>query len=140
MKGSAAERFQAKIGLPDDNGCWPWIAAVSASTGYGKFWTGQRLVNAHQYAFQRAVGMDRNPGYEIDHLCRNRVCVNPEHLELVTKAENIRRSSAPGANNRAKTQCPRGHPYDVVNTLFSGGRRRCRICMRAWWRRWYKKT
>ncbi len=69
------------------------------------------------------------PGMQLDHLCRNRQCVNPEHLEEVTASENTRRQDHAG---RRKTECPRGHPYDDGNTrINSQGKRVCRACDKA---------
>lgn len=139
MMGTPAERFWAKVDVKGPDDCWLWTAAITKSTGYGKFWTGDRSVNAHTFAYEMVNGPIGNSGLEIDHLCRTRACVNHSHLELVTHTVNVRRGDAPavnGARSHNKTHCPRGHPYDAENTLVSGGRRRCRICMRAWWQRW----
>jgi hypothetical protein len=80
----------------------------------------------HRRAYERAYG--RIPdGLEIDHLCRNRACINPEHLEAVTHAENVRRAAV------LVTGCKQGHPFTPENTyLFRGKYRRCRTCKRRW--------
>lgn len=125
----ALERFAAKIALTD-SGCIEWIASIQGE-GYGQFFRGGRTVPgehgkvaAHRWSYEYHVGPIPE-GLEIDHLCRNRLCVNPEHLEPVTSQENISRSHG----NGKKTHCPAGHPYDVDNTYSppSGGRV-CRAC------------
>jgi hypothetical protein len=70
-------------------------------------------------------------GFQIDHLCRVRNCVAPDHLEAVTQQENLRRGEA-GANNKIKTHCPHGHEYTPENTLVNrSGSRVCVICKRV---------
>lgn len=85
-------------------------------------------------------------GLTIDHLCRNPLCVNPDHLEPVTNSENVRRAAAAGAyegngaHHRAKTHCPKGHPYSGENLYRTpSGKRKCRECERATWRRSYAR-
>lgn len=119
---------------PTASGCWEWLGARRAA-GYGIFtWRG-RSNCAHRWVWRVFVGTDIE-GLELDHLCRNRACVNPDHLEPVTHGENIRRSApyiARGMDNHngAKTHCPQGHAYDEANTYRHDGRRKCRICSAA---------
>lgn len=97
-------------------------------SGYGNFMLVKgRAVPAHRFAYEECVG-PIPPGMMIDHLCRVRRCVNPEHMEVVTNQENARR----GARGRLVTHCPHGHEFTSENThIRRDGRRRCRTCMEA---------
>lgn len=114
--------------LPADV-CWHWTGAVSPN-GYGVFATRQRTTSAHRAVYEALVG-EVPADMQVDHLCRNTLCCNPAHLEVVTPQLNVLRSSGPAALNARKTHCPRGHELAGDNLLVSGGRRHCRTCKRA---------
>jgi hypothetical protein len=122
---SALERFMNKVVKSDQ--CWLWVGAT-VPAGYGRFGPGY----AHRWSYEHHVGPIA-PGLEIDHLCRNRSCVNPAHLEAVTHRENMRRSDTPmGANARA-THCKSGHPLTGDNLRVErNGCRRCVECRREY--------
>lgn len=127
-----AENFFARVdqsGGPD--ACWPWTGPAGTG-GYGKATMPRKGGrNAHRVAWYWTHGETDPTGLDIDHLCRNRICCNPAHLEAVTPQENNRRSTSPSAVNLTKTHCPRGHAYDETNThITPQGQRRCRTCNR----------
>ena len=103
--------------------CWIWDGALSHN-GYGRARVDGRMANVHRAAYEALV--EPVPaGLQIDHLCFERRCYNPAHLEVVTPAENRRRSAA------RITSCPAGHLYDDENTyITAAGARSCRTCTR----------
>lgn len=127
MNITVLERFERHYTPEPNSGCWIWTAEVRG--GYGRFWDGQRKRQAHAFAYEHLSGPIPD-GLEIDHLCRNRACVNPAHMEPVTSAENNRRAD-PCKARRALTHCPQGHPYSGDNLyVYPNGKRRCRVCAR----------
>lgn len=121
--------FWARVRQGPTSDCWPWVGTFNRS-GYGRVHRWGRQEQTHRVAYELAVG-PIEPGMEIDHLCRNRACCNPAHMEVVTHRENTMRGQTIVAAAAARTHCPRGHPYDEVNTYFhpSCGRM-CRTCQR----------
>lgn len=102
--------------------CWVWTGAKS-SNGYGNYWNR----GAHRVVYELLVG-EIPKGKQLDHLCRNRSCVNPEHLEPVTQKENLLRGIGQCAINAKKTECKRGHIFSSENTYVWRGKRICREC------------
>lgn len=121
----------AKAVEPDLNsGCWLWAGNLNRG-GYATLWVEGRRQSVHRVTYALAVG-EISPGLELDHLCRTRCCVNPAHLEPVTKLENVRRGFSPSAVNARKSHCAAGHAYDQQNTYYySATARHCRACNRA---------
>lgn len=110
--------------VENEAGCWVWQYTTHAD-GYG-MWRGRP---AHRVAYEATYG-PIPAGLHIDHLCRTRACVRPDHLEAVTQAENNRRGKM------LRTHCPQGHPYDQANTFISSkGWRFCRACRPRWYAR-----
>lgn len=124
----AIERFWAKVAVAES--CWLWLGGRTEK-GYGTFWDGTRKTLAHRFAYELLVGPIPE-GLTIDHVkargCVHRHCVNPAHLEPVTRGENVMRGETVSAIHARKTHCPNGHPYDVID---SAGARRCRRCHAA---------
>lgn len=107
------DRFWSKVEVAD---CWQWLGALNK--GYGQFYHQGAMRRAHRLVWEELVGpipLD----LQIDHLCRNRSCVNPDHMELVTSRENTRRTPYRPRVNGAKTHCKRGHPLSGPNLLIS---------------------
>lgn len=119
--------------LVDASGdCWEWIGRKNQD-GYGEWVTEGKSWRVHRYSWTSLVGVIPE-GLTIDHLCHVRHCVNPDHLEVVTLQENIRRRrfNGGGLYGRQKTECLRGHAYTPGNTYRNPttGRRYCRECHR----------
>lgn len=126
LQGETLVRFQSKVGA-GQNGCWPWLAAKSIG-GYGVFNVGGGTRYAHRISYVAHKG-EIPKGLDLDHLCRNRACVNPEHLEVVTRSQNLRRGTGTPAQRAAQTHCKRGHELNSENTwIHPKGYRYCRVC------------
>jgi hypothetical protein len=137
-KTDVAVRMWGKISIPFDydpeiGNCWKWVGGFFKGTGYGKFYVDRYPHYAHRWVYEFLVGPIPE-GLEIDHLCRNRWCVNPRHLEPVTHQVNVLRGDAPkvcGEHNRRKTHCRNGHEYSGDNLYtYPAGGRGCRTCNR----------
>lgn len=124
------DRFLAKLEPEPNSGCWIWLAARSDS-GYGRFSVGVTALWAHRCSYEFFVGPIPK-GLQIDHLCRNRACVNPRHLEPVTALINGQRSPlSPIGRHYGEARCPQGHEPDWrYGAQARGKRRTCRACHR----------
>jgi hypothetical protein len=142
-------RFFSKVKI---NGtCWEWIGSKRCL--YGRFGVGGHIKNggkviqAHRFSYELLKGPIPK-GLQLDHLCRNRSCVNPEHLEIVTNQENCRRGLSPlilrgvGKVCAEKTHCKNGHEFIPENILMKRlakhGKRTCKICFNNWQRNNHK--
>lgn len=141
----AWERFCANVDFFGD--CWQYNPDKIYATGYGAFSVDGQYIGAHRYIWETLVG-EIPVGMQLDHMCRNRGCVNPDHMEIVTLVENVLRGEGITAKNARKTHCIRGHEFTPENTgpkkSYNGKTwRRCRACSRedrAIWRANQKRT
>lgn len=135
-------RFWDKIHFPFPSECWEWKAQIQPN-GYGRFNIHRIALYAHRVAYELAIGSIPD-GLVLDHICRNRKCVRPSHLEPVTPKENLLRGERPFIipYNSKKTHCKRGHVFNEKNTYYyANGSRICRVCgkLRARkYRKYYK--
>lgn len=113
--------------------CWIWMGGKD-SAGYGRTYIGGKAEGksiyriAHRIIYELFRGTDIS-GLELDHICRNKICVNPDHLDPVTHLENVRRGIS-GQYLRKRTHCPSGHEYSTSNTSFYKNMRSCKTCKR----------
>lgn len=116
------DRFLTKLEKKD--GHWMWLGKLCR--GYGTFWANGKTNRVHRYSYE----FYKEPipkGMVIDHLCRIRNCVNPQHLEVVTNKENVLRGTGPSAKHARKTHCVNGHPLSGSNLGVSKNGRYCRL-------------
>lgn len=136
------ERILAKIVRIPECGCWVWEGSISGY-GYGETWWNNSKKFIHVLMHELFVG-EVPDGFKVDHLCRVRCCCNPEHLEAVTHAENVKRGTGwqhVVEKHKAATHCQRGHPWIEENTYVEpNGKRRCLECKRMRLRNWRAKN
>ena len=121
----AEQRFWAYVEKTD--GCWQWKASFDSS-GYGLLSVSGKSAKAHRFAYELLVGPIPH-GLVIDHLCRNRACVNPAHMEPVTNYENLRRGAGHDVSQGRRNQCINGHDFTEENTYINPkGAKVCRAC------------
>lgn len=101
--------------------CWYWAKAPNKA-GYGTHWVEGKVYRAHRFVYEALVG-EIPEGLVLDHLCKNKLCVNPDHLEAVTQKVNMERGL-----HAQKTHCPHGHEYTPENTYLYDNRRTCKTC------------
>ena len=121
-------KIRTRVAVDDRSGCWPW-RGDKGRYGYGLAPADAegRRTGAHRLLYQELVG-PIDPELTLDHLCRNRICVNPAHMEPVSRWESVRRGTNHAAQGLRRSTCPRGHPYDMVD---GRGWRKCRTCRNA---------
>jgi hypothetical protein len=126
------KRFEAKIMLIPETTCWLWDGAQNGH-GYGKLRVdrdgGRFTEPAHRLAYHLYRG-SIPPGLVIDHLCRNRWCVNPSHLRVLTNRENILAGTGWSARHSRKTHCRHGHEFTESNTKIIPKGRACKTCIK----------
>ena len=121
------ERFWARV--KKTKNCWVWIGGTA--NNYGTLLVNGKHTQAHRFAYELLVGTIPK-GLEIDHLCSNKLCVKPAHLEPVTHRINILRGAGWAASNARKTHCSKGHIYNLFNTHVNKNNER--ICRQCWQR------
>jgi hypothetical protein len=141
------EMFDAKWTPEPNTGCWLWVGTITGG-GYGMFHSPslKKMVMAHRWSWEAYRGPIPS-GLRIDHMCRVRSCVNPDHLRVVSHRQNcVDNSLSVSAKNVVKTHCDHGHPFDSANTKICQDRgretyrRRCRECARITGLQWYHRT
>jgi HNH endonuclease len=143
MMRASKERLMKNVSVSSD--CWVWMGATSSS-GYGTMEVSGKTASVHRVSYELFKG-EIPAGMVIDHICKNRICVNPDHLRVVTHKQNtLENSNASAAINAKKTHCVNGHPLEGDNLIVKKGKngnetRACRTCARHWWREnWRKKS
>ena len=119
--------FMEKMHFEPMSGCWIWGAAEN-NRGYGLATHNRGMALAHRMSYEMHRGSIPK-GLVLDHLCRNRLCCNPDHLQVVTNKVNILRGICPTAINAKKTHCINGHEYTPENTKKHIHGRQCRTCV-----------
>lgn len=129
-----------RYSIPEPNtGCWLWTRALSR--GYGVLFdsTTRQTRGAHRVSWEAHRG-PIPPGLVIDHKCRVRACINPDHMRVITHVENVMCGESPAARHARQMHCDRGHPFTPDNTWSNSGRRGCVTCRRARERaRWHRR-
>ena len=135
-----SEQLQNKISPEPNSGCWLWTGALERC-GYGQVHIKRKNKMAHRIIYEFYKGPIPE-GYELDHLCRVRSCVNPDHLEIVRHITNVQRGNS-GINHSSKTHCKHGHEFSEANIHYNFNRgtreRVCITCMKRRSRLNYEK-
>lgn len=144
LRPDVVARFWEKVCHEPNTGCWLWTGAWirpyafgrisekgawGSQGGYGRVSFGDGTIGyAHRFSYELHFG-PITPGKQVDHLCRQHMCVNPAHMEAVSQRENMLRGESPAAKRAKRTHCPRGHEYTPENTALSArNQRHCKTC------------
>jgi hypothetical protein len=136
-RGPAIERFWDRVMPEPMSGCWLWLGGTTrkARGGYGRFAVDGVATMAHRFAYEHFVAAIPED-LEIDHLCRNTLCVNPEHMEPVTHLTNVLRGQSPSARHARQVRCKQGHLLAgdnliVIQRHTKKSHRACKTCREA---------
>lgn len=133
------EIIEARIIPEPMSGCWIWLGPLRDNKeGYGGASYQGKTYRAHKLVYQ-LLRAEVSKGLTLDHLCRNRICCNPDHLEPTTWKINIHRGIGVAPKNLAKSHCPQGHLYDEANTYHWNNQRFCRTCSRGYKRNYNRR-
>lgn len=134
FQNETLEKIIKAVKINLTNGCWEWQRPLSEGYGYLPFKSTRRNIRAHRLSYEIFKGSIPK-GLTVDHLCCNRKCCNPDHLEVVTRGENARRGKGLEITHnkrRLRTHCKNGHEYTSENTRIDNSKGRnarvCRIC------------
>lgn len=129
MKRTLEQRLFSKRHI-DDNGCWNWIGSL-CNKGYAQIQVNLQILMVHRASYELFIG-PISGGMTLDHLCKNKRCFNPTHLEQVTNRENILRGNNRAAQQARQTHCKNGHKFNSENTRLWKNHRSCKICSAIW--------
>ena len=138
MDEKMKERFWIKVDKRIPDGCWEWKGAI-LKNGYGRFWDGERNVLAHRFVYELCIHRITEKQH-LDHICSNRGCVNPSHLQVLSNRENILKGNGPTAKNFRKTLCKRGHILTAGKFKQNGEWRICLECAKETRRKWLRNN
>lgn len=122
----------------DSDGCWVWNKYTNR--GYARFNNGEKIVDAHRWYYQLENKVELKRNQHLDHLCRNRSCVNPKHLEVVNNYTNWLRGESITRKKSQQTHCIHGHELSGANLYVRNNKRRCNACHRIKAREYRKKS
>jgi hypothetical protein len=125
-QADVASRLWGRVLIDDPDACWVWQGPPGPK-GYGVIGVHHRPRYVHRVSYELTAGPIPDE-LTIDHLCRNRLCVNPDHLEPVTRGENVLRGESSSAIAARRDHCAKGHPYDERTWVSKQGKRHCRTC------------